>query len=167
MLSFPRVQNASDISPSSFDHSINIWWRGSIWSLLRNFLHFPVASSVLVPDSPLNTLFWHPVCSSLRTRYGRAMAQAVSRRPLSEEVRVRDRVSQREICGGQSVTGVGFFSEFLGFSPSVSFHRGSQHVYITWRINNTHVGRRSSEKSFYPIDMNKMTYRLSKRILKF
>jgi hypothetical protein len=36
------------------------------------------------------------------------MAQAVSRRPLTVEARVRSRVSPYEICGGQSGTGTGF-----------------------------------------------------------
>jgi hypothetical protein len=44
---------------------------------------------------------------------GRAMAQAVSRRPLTAEARVRVRVNQCGICGGQSGTGT-------GFSPSSS-----------------------------------------------
>jgi hypothetical protein len=39
---------------------------------------------------------------------GRAIAQAVSRRPLTAEARVRSRVSPCEICGGQSGTGTGF-----------------------------------------------------------
>jgi hypothetical protein len=41
------------------------------------------------------------------------MAQAVSRRPLTAEDRVRSRVGARGICGGQSDTGT-------GFSPSTS-----------------------------------------------
>jgi hypothetical protein len=36
------------------------------------------------------------------------MAQAVSRRPLTAEARVRFRVSPCGICGGQSGTGTGF-----------------------------------------------------------
>jgi hypothetical protein len=44
---------------------------------------------------------------------GRAMAQAVSRRPPTAEARVRSRVSPCRICGGQSGTGT-------GFSPSTS-----------------------------------------------
>jgi hypothetical protein len=44
---------------------------------------------------------------------GRAMSQAVSRQPLTAEVRVRFRVNPRGICGGQSGTGT-------GFSPSTS-----------------------------------------------
>jgi hypothetical protein len=49
----------------------------------------------------------------LRTTLGRAMAQAVSRRPRTAEARVRSRVSACGICGGQSGTGT-------GFSPSSS-----------------------------------------------
>jgi hypothetical protein len=45
--------------------------------------------------------------------YGRAMAQAVTRRPPTAEARVRSRVSPCGICGGQSGTGT-------GFSPSTS-----------------------------------------------
>jgi hypothetical protein len=44
---------------------------------------------------------------------GRAMAQAVSRRPLTAEDRVRSRVGPCGICGGQSGTGI-------GVSPSTS-----------------------------------------------
>jgi hypothetical protein len=46
---------------------------------------------------------------------GRAMAQAVSRRPLTAEARVRFRVSSCGICGGQSGTGT-------GFSPNTSVY---------------------------------------------
>jgi hypothetical protein len=42
------------------------------------------------------------------------MAQAVSRRPLTAEARVRARVGQCGICDGQSGT-------VTGFSPSSSF----------------------------------------------
>jgi hypothetical protein len=50
------------------------------------------------------------------------MAQAVSRRPLNTEARVRSRASPCGICGGQSGTGT-------GFPLSISFHRCS----ITWK----------------------------------
>jgi hypothetical protein len=46
---------------------------------------------------------------------GRAMAQAVSRRPPIAEARVRSRVSPRGICGGQSGTGTGFSPSSSGF----------------------------------------------------
>jgi hypothetical protein len=44
---------------------------------------------------------------------GRAVAQAVSRRPLTAEARIRTRVNPCGICDGQS--GIG-----TGFSPSSS-----------------------------------------------
>jgi hypothetical protein len=53
------------------------------------------------------------------------MTQAVSRRPLTAEARVRSRFSPCGICGGQSGPGTGFFPEFFGFPVSISFHRCS------------------------------------------
>jgi hypothetical protein len=52
-------------------------------------------------------------CLKYNSVLGRAMAQAVSRRPLTAEARVRSRVSPCVICGGQSGTGT-------SFSPSTS-----------------------------------------------
>jgi hypothetical protein len=46
----------------------------------------------------------------------RAMAQAVSRRPLTAEAQVRALVSTCGICGGQSGTGTDFYSSFSAFS---------------------------------------------------
>jgi hypothetical protein len=45
------------------------------------------------------------------------MAQAVSRRLLTVEARVRSLVVPCGICGGQSGTGTGFFFRVLRFSP--------------------------------------------------
>jgi hypothetical protein len=50
-----------------------------------------------------------------------AMGQAVSRRPLTVEARVRSQVSPREICGGRSGTGIGFPPEYLAFSCEYHF----------------------------------------------
>jgi hypothetical protein len=51
--------------------------------------------------------------NTIQYTWGRAMAQAVSRRPLTAEARVCARVSQRVIFDEQSGTGT-------GFSPSSS-----------------------------------------------
>jgi hypothetical protein len=61
----------------------------------------------------------------LTTFPGRAMAQAVSRRPLIAEARVRSGVSPCGICVGQSGTGTGFSPKYFGFTLSISFHRCS------------------------------------------
>jgi hypothetical protein len=60
---------------------------------------------------------------------GRAMAQVVSRRPLTAEARVRARVNPCGICGGQSGTRTGFL-RVIRFSPvNTSFHRRSPNSY--------------------------------------
>jgi hypothetical protein len=66
---------------------------------------------------------------------GRAMAQVVSRRPVSSEARVRARVNPCGISGGQSGTGT-------GFSPSSSVFPCQYHstfaiqIYIIWGMRN-------------------------------
>jgi hypothetical protein len=67
--------------------------------------------------------------NELSSALGRVMSQAVSRWPLTAEARVRAWFSPCWICGGQSGTGTGFFSEFFGFPLSVSFHRRSPTSY--------------------------------------
>jgi hypothetical protein len=52
---------------------------------------------------------------SVSIRVGSAIAQAVSRRLLTTEVRVHAQVSPCGICGGQSDTGIGFSSSPLVF----------------------------------------------------
>jgi hypothetical protein len=70
------------------------------------------------------------VHNSLRIMKGSAMAQAVSRRPLTAESRVRTQINPCEICGGQSVTGTDFFSSSSVFTLSIQFHRLSPYSYI-------------------------------------
>jgi hypothetical protein len=60
---------------------------------------------------------------------GRAMAQIVSRRPLTAEARVRALFNPCGICGGRSGTGIGF-SPSSSVSPvNISFHRRSPNSY--------------------------------------
>jgi hypothetical protein len=72
----------------------------------------------------------------VRALVGRAMAQAVSRRPLTAKARVRSRVSPCGIYGGRSGTGTGFFPRVLRFSP-VSFIPPVLH-YMEKLKKNTH-----------------------------
>jgi hypothetical protein len=67
----------------------------------------------------------------LNLQVGRAMAQAVSRRPITEKVRVRAQVSPCGICGGQSGSETAFFSEYFSFSLPILFHRGSPYWHIS------------------------------------
>jgi hypothetical protein len=48
-----------------------------------------------------------------------------------------------------------FFSEFLGFPLSISFHPSSACSCITWRMNKRPNGGCSSEISSHPTDINK------------
>jgi hypothetical protein len=99
-----------------------------------------LGSSTLSSESQMSSLQWFvfqchsfldPVLSSFpacfvlqKNRHlGRAMAQALSHRPLTAEARVRSRVSPCGICGGQSGTGTGFSPSTSGFP--CQFHRCS------------------------------------------
>jgi hypothetical protein len=65
------------------------------------------------------------------------MAQAVSRRPLTAESRVRFRISPYGICGGQSGTGTGFSPEYFGF-PLSNFIPPVLHYSEKLKIKNLH-----------------------------
>jgi hypothetical protein len=83
--------------------------------------------------------------------FGRAMGQAVSRRRLTAEDRVRVRVKPCGICGGQSGTGTGVVVLPCQYysNMAVRIHIGL----VTWGMKNTPVGR-SSETLYHPIEMN-------------
>jgi hypothetical protein len=66
---------------------------------------------------------------SLTPIVGRAMAQVVSRRPLTAEDRVRARVNPCGICGGQS-------GSRTGFSPSSSVFSCQYHSTVALQ---THI----------------------------
>jgi hypothetical protein len=67
--------------------------------------------------------------SGTANEVGRATAQALTRWPLHVKDRVRARVTKYGVCGGQSGTETGFYSEFSGFPLSASFHRGYLYSY--------------------------------------
>ena len=58
---------------------------------------------------------------NLKSLKGRAMAQEVSRRPLTSEAGVPSQTSLREICGGNGGSRAGFFPDTSVF-PSVTLH---------------------------------------------
>jgi hypothetical protein len=66
---------------------------------------------------------------------GRAMAQVVSRRPLTAEARVRDRVNPCGICGGQSGTGTGFSTSSSVF-PCQYHSTVAPQTHIIWGMRN-------------------------------
>jgi hypothetical protein len=91
-----------------------LFWGGGIFGLWSKVCR------VQVSDLPLNGWVLIVVYGRSRvleysqgTPVDRAMAQAVSRRPLTAEARVHARVNPCGICRGQSGTGI-------GFSPSSS-----------------------------------------------
>jgi hypothetical protein len=72
---------------------------------------------------PIGISFWEINVSRthVRSRKGSAMAQAASRRPLTEEARLRSPVIPCGICGGQSGTRTGFSpsTSVVNFNPPV------------------------------------------------
>ena len=54
---------------------------------------------------------------------GRTTARAVGYQPFTAEGRALSHVSPCEICGGQSGTGTGFYSECFGFTLWLSLHQ--------------------------------------------
>jgi hypothetical protein len=63
------------------------------------------------------------------------MAQVVSRRPLTEEARVRARVKPFGICGGQSGTGTGF-SRSSSVFPCRYHSTVALQTHIIWGMRN-------------------------------
>jgi hypothetical protein len=101
----------------------------------------------------------------------RAMAQAVSRRPLTAEARVRSLVSPCGICGGHSGTGTGFFPStvFLcQFHSTGAPLLGKRIVFIT-RLHNKPQGCGASVASAAgPFTTKKCTNEFNiKKILHF
>jgi hypothetical protein len=78
-------------------------------STYRSRLRWSVSSTGFAETNCVSSL---KVCSL----HGRAMAQAVSRRPLTAEARFRSRASSCGICGGQIGTGT-VFPRVLRSSP--------------------------------------------------
>jgi hypothetical protein len=88
-------------------------------SCTGSWMEDPKISDVVKKLSRQNTIkvfilwatFWGMFSSWTDTEdtFGRAMAQAVSRRPLTPEVRVRAQVISCRICGGESSAGTSFY----------------------------------------------------------
>jgi hypothetical protein len=72
------------------------------------------------------------------------MAQAVNRRPLTAEYRVRTRDNPYGICGGQSGTGT-CFSPSSSVFPCQYHFTVVLHSYIIWGMNNMSSSGTSSE----------------------
>jgi hypothetical protein len=65
----------------------------------------------------------------------RAMAQVISRRPLTAEALVRIRVNTCGICGGQSGTGTGF-SQSSSIFQSIYHSTVALQIHIIWGMRN-------------------------------
>jgi hypothetical protein len=74
----------------------------------------------------------------------RAMAQAVSRRPLTAVARICTRVNLCGICGRQSSTGTGFSPSYSVFPVNI-ISLFLPCSYIIWGLNDRPVSGRSSE----------------------
>jgi hypothetical protein len=112
------------LSPSPYDlTSLSIYLSPSPYDLtslsIYLSIYLPRRTTLLLFQTFLLLVATNCVATS------RAMAQAVSRRPLTAEARVRSRVRLCGIYGGQSVTGTGFSPEYFCFPLSISFHRCS------------------------------------------
>jgi hypothetical protein len=84
-------------------------YKNLISSFILKFWILPVyalKTEVLVVSNETKYTFMHDYCKVFSL--GRAMVQAVSRRPPTADARVRSRVSPCGICGGQSGKGTGF-----------------------------------------------------------
>jgi hypothetical protein len=101
-------------------------------------------------------LYYHSGYLWVTDRSCRAMAQAISCRPLTAEVGIRTRVGPCGISGGQS-----FFSEFFTFPLSISFHHCCPYTHIAWGMNNWPISGRSSETSSHCMDMNNISLGVS------
>jgi hypothetical protein len=75
-----------------------------------------------------------------------AMAQAVSRRPVTAEARVRSWVGPRGICGGQSDTGTGF-SPINSVFPC-QFHSTGAPLLGKAEKPHNHLPHRVAQKAF-------------------
>jgi hypothetical protein len=67
---------------------------------------------------------------------GRAMAQVLSRRPLTVEARIHALVNPFGICGGQSGSGAGFASSSSVFPLSMYHSTVALQIHIIWAMRN-------------------------------
>jgi hypothetical protein len=109
---------------SSEVYEIRVFWMGSIrWGFLQETeTRHALCMWVLKLIKHTNNI---PRQYKVRTKhgqYGRAIAQALSRRLPTTTPRVRSRFRSCGICGGQSGTGAGFL-RVLRFPIPISFRR--------------------------------------------
>jgi hypothetical protein len=116
------IHYANTIFNIFLSYSVRHWM--SLYSLLGS----------LLPTGLTDLCNFMAVCNILNK--GRAMAQVVSRWPLTAEARVRPRVNPCRICGRQSGTGTGYSPSFRFYPVSIYHSIVTLHTRIVWGMRN-------------------------------
>jgi hypothetical protein len=102
---------------------------------LEIVMHCNVLPVVFLSTHFIVVLAFEYLFIPVRVLVGRAMAQVVSRRPLTAEARVRARINPYGICGGQSDAGT-CFSPSTSVFPCLYHSTVSLQVNIIWVMRN-------------------------------
>jgi hypothetical protein len=113
---------------------INIWWVQTLGYLVTDRQNFSYPMSKLNHQQLALRRLHSIFCSQGETSFvntesntsqwwGRAIAEAVSRRLPTAAARAQSQVSSCEICGGQCSASGQVFSQYISFPYQLSFHQ--------------------------------------------